>query len=193
MSRSPVSVRVVRESDAADLLELWAGLPRRHASIEDALVEVGTAISRVLERSDERIMVAEYGGHFAGAVHLKLSRLSPLSTECSVQAGHLTVAPDFRRHGIGKLLLDSAVVWAEELGIPNIVAVSTAASRDANRFMARLGLGQMWVVRVGSTAHVRSKLPFESPALRRQQGSNRQLGQVLAARRSQRRQQQTTP
>ena len=60
-----------------------------------------------------------------------------------------------------------------------------AGSRDANRFMARIGLGPYAVVRVAPTHAVRSRLT----AYRRPASSTgaRPLTQVLAARRSLRR------
>ena len=64
---------------------------------------------------------------------------------------HLQVIEGFRRHGVGRALMEATVSWAEETVASHIVAAASATSRDANRFMARLGLTQMAVVR-GSTA-----------------------------------------
>jgi hypothetical protein len=54
--------------------------------------------------------------------------------------------------------------------------------------MARLGLGQMAVVRGASTAALRAKLPVETPAAARVGSrTHRSVGHVLAQRRSLRR------
>ena len=51
------------------------------------------------------------------------------------------VFPEFRRHGVGRALMEAAVAFAEELGIAHVATAVVAGSRDANRFMARLALG----------------------------------------------------
>jgi GNAT superfamily N-acetyltransferase len=87
------------------------------------------------------------------------------------------VVPDFRRRGVGKALVESAVTWAEELGIGHVATAASSGSREANRFMARLALGPRAVLRMAPTPAVRAKLAARHPAAR-------QVTQVLAVRRS---------
>jgi hypothetical protein len=91
----------------------------------------------------------------------------------------------FRRHGVGRALLEAAVTWAEEKDIAHVVTATSVSSRDANRFMARLGLGQVAVLRGATTAALRAKLPVEPPAAARVGTSqtHSHVGQVLARRR----------
>ena len=76
---------------------------------------------------DQRLVVAEYDGRLAGAVHLRLTTISPLNLDpTSVQrhAAASVVSPEFgsaRRDGVGRgrgLMRDAAA----------------SRSRDANRF-----------------------------------------------------------
>jgi len=62
----------------------------------------------------------------------------------------------------------------------------SAASRDSNRFMARLALGPVATLRVAPVGAVKGRLKSQRPTLTRATG--RQLPKILAARRSMRRQ-----
>ena len=192
MSRCPAQVRQAVEADAAELVELWSGLTRRSSSGADSVLVARDSILRTHQTDRERIVVAVHLGSVVGAAHLAIGPISPITPDSVLRVSHLTVDPDMRRRGVGRALMDAAVTYAEECGVASIMAASASNSRDANRFMARLGLAQIACVRVASTPAMRSKLPVELPALLRgAPASNRQLGQVLAARRSQRRQQES--
>jgi N-acetylglutamate synthase-like GNAT family acetyltransferase len=190
MGRCPAQVRQAVEADAPALVELWSGLTRRTSNAADALIEARTSITRALDDDFERILVAVHLGSVIGAAHLSIGSLTPISPERVLKVSHLTVDDDMRRRGVGRALMDAAVSYAEDLGVSSVMAASPSNSRDANRFMARLGLAQIACVRVASTSAMRAKLPREMPALFGAT-TNRQLGQVLAARRSQRRQQES--
>jgi N-acetylglutamate synthase-like GNAT family acetyltransferase len=190
MGRCPAQVRQAVEADAPALVELWSGLTRRTSNAADALIEARTSIARALDDDLERIVVAVHLGSVIGAAHLSIGSLTPISPERVLKVSHLTVDDDMRRRGVGRALMDAAVSYAEDRGISSVMAASPSNSRDANRFMARLGLAQIACVRVAPTAAMRAKLPVEMPAIFGAT-TNRQLGQVIAARRSQRRQQQS--
>ena len=96
------------------------------------------------------------------------------------------VFPEFRRHGVGRALMDAAVTWAEEHGAAHIATAAASASRDANRFMARLALAPMATLRLAPTTAVRAKLTAQRPPVARVPA--RHLTHVLAVRRSMRRQ-----
>lgn len=185
MSRSLVSLRSALPSDAPVLVELWTEVLRR-ADRDEQMADLVQVIERVAQSADERLVVAEYDGEVAGAVHLRVDTLSPLNLERTVQAISPHVLPAFRRRGVGRALMEAAVSWAEEIGVGYVATAAASSSRDANRFMARLALGPCAVLRVAPTLAVRAKLTAQRPAAQRTMG--RQLPQVLAARRSQRRQ-----
>lgn len=191
MSRPAVHIRPVRLDDAEDLLALWQ-LPTRPTSAEDPLTEVSSSVRRVLASDRERIVVAEYAGRVAGAVHLRIGSFGPLGSERAVFASHLCVDPDLRRRGVARGLMEAATTWAEEQAVAHVLAFSPVGQREGNRFMARLGLAPAATVRIASTPTLRAKLPVEVPgmvAMTRPARESRQLGQVLAQRRSARRQQ----
>lgn len=189
MSRSLVSLRSAVASDAELLSELWADVLRR-ADRTEQVEDLRAVVVRATDNPTERLVVAEYDGAVAGAVHLRVTTLSPLNLEMVVQAISPHVFPQFRRRGVGRALMDAAVSYAEETGIGHVATAAASASRDANRFMARLALGPQATLRVATTHAVRSKLNAQRPTVARTSG--RQLTQVVAARRSMRRSQNPT-
>ena len=186
MTRSLVTLRCAMPSDASRLAELWSEVLRR-GDHDEQVADLLSIIERVTDATHERVVVAEYDGEVAGAVHLCVTTMTPLNLEPAVLAVSPHVFPDFRRHGVGRALMESAVSFAEDLGIGHVATAAASGSRDANRFMARLSLGPQAVLRVASTHAVRSKLTAQRPSSQRAGG--RQLTQVLAARRSMRKSQ----
>lgn len=184
MSRTLVSLRTAVVGDAPFLATLWQSVLRR-ADRQDQIADLEVIIKTAAESPEHRLLVAEYDGSPAGAVYLRASTLSTLNLEPTMQALAPHVLPEFRRRGVGRALMEAAVSFAEELGIGHVVTAALAASRDGNRFMARLGLGPQAVLRVAPTGVVRGKLESMRPAAER--AGRRQLGQVLAVRRSMRR------
>ncbi|HEX3930596.1 MAG TPA: GNAT family N-acetyltransferase [Nocardioides sp.] len=175
MSRSPVALRDAMLADAEQLAELWQPFLRRGA--EEQLHDLASTIEQLGERPGERLLVADYDGVFAGAAFLKAGTYSPVNPEPVLEVHNAAVVAAFRRRGIGKVLVEAAVTWAEELGIGHVATAAASGSREANRFMARLALGPQAVLRVAPTPAVRARLTSRSPG-------TRQVTQVLAVRRS---------
>jgi GNAT superfamily N-acetyltransferase len=190
MMRSQVSLRRAAPDDADVLVEVWSDVLRR-AERHEQVADLRSVIERVAPLPDERIVVAEYDGQPAGAVHLRATTLTPLNLEPVVQAISPHVLPQFRRHGVGRALMEAAVAFADELGIGHVTTAAAAGNRDANRFMARLALGPLATVRLAPTAVVKAKLSAQRPAVARPTGRHH-LTHVLAARRSLRKSQAPT-
>lgn len=185
MSRTAVSLREATAGDAHFLAELWADVLRR-ADRQEQVADLEIIIKNAAESAEQRLVVAEYDGEPTGAVLMRVDTLSPLNLEECVQAIAPHVLPSSRRKGVGRTLMDAAVTWAEELGIGHVATAAPASSRNGNRFMARLSLGPLAIVRVASTHAVRGKLAALAPRAKRS-STGRPVGQVLAARRSLRR------
>lgn len=193
MARCPVLVRDAEPEDVEALRELLSAVvvrghddPRR----DDEMA----AVANIAVDPDQRLVVAVLDGDVVGVAHLVRAPVSPLQTESAVHVLHLNVRPDARRHGVGHALLEASVTWAEEKDTSHLIVAAAAASRDTNRFMARLGLGQVALMRMASVATLRARLPVEAPvAARVGARSHRTVGQVLAQRRSLRRAQGRTP
>jgi ribosomal protein S18 acetylase RimI-like enzyme len=180
MSRSALEIREARPEDAADLLALWKHAGRAEQPPARPVEEATRALAQMAADPDERMLVGLSDGRLIAGLHLRRAPLSPLHTEAVVHTSHLVVHPDCRRRGFARALLDAALAWAEEKDVSHVTAVTSSNARDTNRFLARLGLGTAWTVRIGSTAAMRRKLTPE--AMR--PDARRQLGRVLAQRRS---------
>ena len=184
MSRTPVTLRDAVVADARFLAELWHDSIRR-ADIADQVADLEVIVKNAVASAEQRLVIAEYDGERAGAVFVRLTTVTPLNLEPALQVLHPHVLPAFRRRGIGRALIDAAVLFAEERGIANVVTGAQSTSRDGNRFLARLAMSQHAVLRVAPTHAVRAKLNAQLPPAQRVQGYRPQ--RVLAVRRSMRR------
>ena len=188
MSRAPVQVRDAVEGDAEALCRLWAeALPPDGEGAEAGQVALG-ALARVDGDPALRILVAHLDDRVVGTAYLRAERVSPVRDERVLSVSHLQADPDGGREGVERALLECAVSWAEECGIETIVTATVPSDRETNRFLARLGLAQGAVLRHATVAALRARLPHDPTAVARN-GSRvaRPVGQVVAARRSQRR------
>lgn len=180
MARLPLTIREAVVGDAPAILSMWDAVTTGVVSMS-ALSEAEQAIERVSASALERLVVIEVDEGVVAVVHLRRGPMSPLHVQDVVHTSFLLVKPDYRRHGYARALLDVGVTWAEELGLDYVTALTNAASRDANRFMARLGLASAATLRIAPAALLRAKL---SPAPRMGVAAR---SQVLAQRRSMRR------
>jgi GNAT superfamily N-acetyltransferase len=184
-----VTLRDAETADAVGLRNVWSEVLRR-AAAEDQVADLVGIIEATAHDPDARLVVAEYDGALAGAVYLRVSTPTPLNLEPIVMAVSPHVLPEFRRHGVGLCLMEAATAFAEDRGIGHVASAAFSGSRDANRFLSRLGLGPQAVLRAAPTPALRARLEARRPASARPRG--RQLAQVLAARRSQRGREQHT-
>lgn len=176
-------------ADAPALAQLWAELVTRPAGdAGDAGDDerVAEAVARHADHLDTRILVAEVEEAVGGAAYLRVGLTSPLDAEPALHVSHLKVSPEFSTPLLGEALLEGALTWAEERGIGTVLAGSTTTDRETNRFLARLGLGQVGVLRAATVPALRARLLRDSPPGRLGRATRR-TGQVVAARRSQRR------
>lgn len=182
--RSQVVLRAAKDSDVEALLELWEDVVRR-GDRETQLRDISGVLERSSAEPRERIMVAELDDRVVGAVHLSATTITPINLEPVVQMISPHVLPEYRRHGVGTVLVEAAVSFAEELGIGHIGTAVMAGARESNRFMARLGFGQAAALRLAPTATIKTRLHGGRARVGRV--GHRQLTTVLAARRSMRR------
>lgn len=180
MSRCALEIRDARPEDVTGLLELWRHTGRNEGTPRP-VDEATRALAQIAADPDERLLVGILDDQVVAALHLRRAPLSPLHTETAVHTSYLLVLPEHRRHGYARALLDTALSWAEEKDVTHITAITNSTSRDTNRFLARLGLGTAATIRIASTATMRRKL---TPEVIRSQDARRQLGRVLAQRRS---------
>jgi GNAT superfamily N-acetyltransferase len=165
MSPGQPIVRDAVPEDAEALLLIWTdftSVPPRQPRPSADLDGVRRAVARICDDPDQRLLVALTEGDPVGVVHLRRAPLSPVHGEDAVHVGYLHVLSAYRRRGLGKQLMDTAASWAEDTGSKHIVASVAANARDSNRFLTRLGMSQVAVVRATTVCALKSKL--RSPA-----------------------------
>ena len=185
MTRGSVLVRDAVAADAPALQAIWADFTSdpahgRHVYDELSCAETERAVLRLETDPSERLLVAVLDGRPVGVAHLRRAPISPIHEEDAVHVGYLHVLSGYRRRGVGKQLLEAAADWADEKDSKHIVAAVAATARDSNRFLARLGFGQVAIVRASTVASLRCKLGGNVPP-------KTVITNVIAARRLMRR------
>lgn len=178
MSRFSLAPRIACLEDAPVLVDLWSDVLRR-ADRSEQVSDIELIIKDAAASPEKRVVVVEYEGQLAGAVYLRMTTMSPLNLEPTVQAIHPRVFDHYRRHGVGRTLMEAAASFAEEAGVLHVSTAIPQTSRDANRFMARLGLAPVALYRAAPTALLRSRVSPQRPQLPGDLGRSK----VLAARR----------
>lgn len=97
---------------------------------------VSTRISN-LDKGREKVFVAEVNGIVAGYIHAE--KYQTLYFEPMINILGLAVFSEFRRRGIGRMLLKRAERWANEVGIHKIRLNSGASRKETHSFYRAMG------------------------------------------------------
>ena len=190
MSRSHVRVRPAELADLPQLLRLVEATDLQLASPgarqfeADTLANLAERFATILSCDDRTVLVAvDDVGDVVGFVLVSEGDVAAITAVSALHVSHLLVAPGHRRRGVGRALLAAAVHLADQRGIEHVVATAVTGSRDANRYLARLGFAPLVVRRIASTSTLRRTLGIADGAdrlalLRRA----RRGGRSLAAR-----------
>jgi GNAT superfamily N-acetyltransferase len=163
-----IAVRDAEPDDADALVALWTEMTASHARLlpPPSPGTARVAIDRLLAEPSARLVVGEMNGEVRAMAYLRRTPISPLHDEDTVTVEYLHVSDEARRHGVGKALIAEATAWADEKDSQHVAVLASAGEREANRFLARLGLGQAGVVRFASTHTIRRRLASDqSPNL----------------------------
>lgn len=90
-----------------------------------------------LDKGREKVFVAEVNGIVAGYIHAEIYQT--LYFEPMINILGLAVSSEFRRRGIGRMLLKYAEYWANEVGINKIRLNSGASRKEAHSFYRAMG------------------------------------------------------
>lgn len=190
MSRTPFLVRELAVTDGPALHALWATMlpaPVRDVGPKGYAEHV---LQMLAHEEDASVLVAEVDGEVAGAAYLHRTLPAPVAGAEALQVALLAVTPSRTRRGVGRALVEAAVTHTETLGLENVLVVGGQGDRETNRFLARLGLTSLALLRTAPVAVLRTRLPVDSAGVAgvvRVPRRNRHVGQVVAARRTQRR------
>lgn len=161
MTRGSVITRDAVPDDAEALLSIWkdfANPSTRSVPAVASAEQVVSAVLRLEADASERLLVAVVDDAVVGVVHLRRAPVSPIHDEDAVHLGYLHVLTSHRRRGVGRQFLEAAADWADEKDSAIVMASVAASARDSNRFLARLGLTQVAVLRACSVVQLRTRL-----------------------------------
>lgn len=129
-------IRPAEARDADTVLALMEGLTRPPVAGEPGPQR--DVFLRHLEHDDAQVFVAEVEGDVAGAVSLWFQpRLNWTTRQAWIP--DLYVAPEFRRRGAARALLDACVEEARRRGCHRIVLESGHHRAEAHRLYERYG------------------------------------------------------
>jgi GNAT superfamily N-acetyltransferase len=165
VSRSNVRVRPAEPADIPGLVTLtqsidvaagtFSGRPLLDSSAEHIAARLADLIA---EQSRTMLAAVDDSGQIAGLLVAKLDEVGAIDLTPVLHISHLLVTPKQRRRGVGRLLLTAAVHLADERGMDHVVATAGSGSREANRYLARLGFAPLVVHRIAATGVLRRSL-----------------------------------
>jgi GNAT superfamily N-acetyltransferase len=166
VSRACVRIRPAEHADVKDLTALIesvdtsSGIFSGRAMLDHDPTHLQLRLEEILDEAVRTLLVAvdDPSGDIVGLLVAKLDEIGAIDLTPVLHVTHLLVAPNQRRRGVGRLLLTGAVHLAEERGVDRVLATAASGSREANRYLARLGFAPLVVHRVASTAALRRSL-----------------------------------
>jgi GNAT superfamily N-acetyltransferase len=134
------------ESDLKKVVELLAGhfVPEHKMGPLSAInVNLEKGIQWVVFNVNQMTFGVEDEGKLVGSIGLH--RTSPWYSDSEYLAdGWFYVLPEYRKTGVGKMLIDAAKKFAEEAKLPLIVGVFTSEDADTKaQVMQKLGLSMV--------------------------------------------------
>jgi GNAT superfamily N-acetyltransferase len=128
-----VNIRLARLDDAAHIARLSSQLG--YVETEQAILD---RLSRLLPEYQHRILVAEVNNMvIAGWLHAFISMM--LESPPFVEIGGIVVDIDYRRKGIGKLLIAAAEEWALANSLDCVRLRSNIIRPEAHEFYPAIG------------------------------------------------------
>jgi ribosomal protein S18 acetylase RimI-like enzyme len=133
----------------------FSGRPLADATTEHLVDRLG----QILHQENRVLLVAaDEAGEVAGMLAARSDDVGTIDLLPVLHVTHLMVAPAQRRRGIGRSLLAAAVHIAEDAGSEHVVATAAAGSREANRYLARIGFAPLILHRIAPTSVLRRSL-----------------------------------
>jgi len=137
LNRTEVTIRALcnEDADAVAQLSIQLGYP---ASQQEAQKHVDSLINS----ADHQVYVAETAdGSVVGWIQVFTTLR--LESEKFAEIGGLIVSTEYRRQGIGSLILRCAEQWALDCGLKLIRIRSRSRRMQAHRFFQRFGFQQI--------------------------------------------------
>ena len=141
-----VEIRRATLKDIKEILPVWGELAVFHSTLDPAFTpsaqwprEYGTYLRSLMTRDDAIALVARDAGEIVGYAVGRVTMLPPFFEQRYRGYIHdVFVKPQFRRHGIGRRLIDAILQWLHQQEVL-LVELSVATNNEAVGFWERLG------------------------------------------------------
>jgi GNAT superfamily N-acetyltransferase len=149
LASSAVEVRPARESEIDRVTELWLAMyayQREHGMLLTMRDDAGEIWKRQLAgRIDAPVsvvLVAEVAGQLAGFLAAQTKRLPAHLVTGKAKVGYISemyVCPEYRRHRVGRALVDAAFAWFARADVESIELQVLVGSDVARAFWTSVG------------------------------------------------------
>jgi GNAT superfamily N-acetyltransferase len=163
VTRATVVVRDAVPDDLPVLLTMWHELRDLAGRLDRTMPTVSEdgvldRLKSIADDPNSRALVGVIDGEVAGMAVLTTSAYAPLFDLDAVHVHYLHVHEGYRRRGVGRALLATAVATADEVGAEHILTSVMPQLRDTQRFYARLGFGPVVTRRSVPVSMLRRRL-----------------------------------
>lgn len=144
-----MNIRTATEQDIPAIGQMWERLAAYHHHLDDALPPAARGggkvyAKRILTRMDDpltRIFVAEMDGKLIGYVLAVVVDVIPdmFVQENSGFLADIYVEEDYRRHGVGRKLVDTVRDWFKQQGVRQFEWYVAEQNRTGRQFWDAIG------------------------------------------------------
>jgi ribosomal protein S18 acetylase RimI-like enzyme len=144
-----VNVRPATAADLPRLGRLGALLVEAHYNLDAQRflatkprtpADYASFLARQLGKPDVAVLVADVSGDVIGYAYAAVEGYDYMALRGPAGVVHdILVDPEFRRRGIGRLLLDAALAFLKVRGAPRVVLTTAEGNEAAQRLFARAG------------------------------------------------------
>ena len=157
-----ITVRDVTTDDVVALMPLWEEIQELNPGLD---VSVLLARIEAVDVDSMRLLTAWDGDQAVGIAMVALADVGTWTELSAAQISGLHVISKARHRGVGKALLQAALTIADQWACPNLVVTVPPASREANRFFAKLGFAPIATKRIVDTTALRRVISVEPRGL----------------------------
>jgi ribosomal protein S18 acetylase RimI-like enzyme len=165
VSRVCARIRPAEPADVDDLVALIASIDTSTGvfsgrPLEQDPLRIAERLHEMISSEERELLVAadDHSDAIVGLLAAKVEQIGAIDVVSALHVSHLMVTPKFRRRGVGRALLAAAVHLAEARGVDRVLATVSSGSREANRYLARIGFAPLVMQRLASTATLRRSL-----------------------------------
>ncbi len=148
---SPGRVRRAGSGDLDGVVAHWKAISAHHEPLDPQFAlahgseaEVRRLLAAQLRDPDAATWVFDRGGEVVGLCIARIDRAPPIARETArAEITDLGVAPAWRRHGIGRALVEEALAWIVHRRVDRVEVRVAVGNREGHAFWRSQGFGDL--------------------------------------------------